>query len=354
MSVRSALGHSKFEFFVNTLSLRLDRKSVVSGSVVYCQPSTQHWAGCPSRCSCDDLDDTLEKTLSSLVNLKALRLNCCLCETKLYDKPWSKRHQYFATLQTKVLQEVRFSCSCSFMDQKKLEEYFGAPCMATVTTLRWCTRGLYITPGYLKTSFSDPTILPNLQNLQYEGSRLDDILLRSRPIRRISSTNYRGEMAPKYQDLIDKRRGLTHISIRHSDTSRTLIGAIGENPLSFRHLQHLGVFQLPRVTCLEQSEELYATLSRLAGLEQLVSVEAIPSLNCTKCGKYISDFCSGLDQLPSLFPNLCRIYLLHNDYWKSGTCDIWMFSKTWGLEVRDHSMRDELRVIWDIPISSQD
>ncbi|CAG8655113.1 3551_t:CDS:10, partial [Acaulospora colombiana] len=277
MSIRSALVHSQFEFLINTLCLRLERWSVVSGSVVYCQSSIGHdSAKRLSRCSCDELDETLQATLPSLLNLKELRLNCCLCETKLYDEHRYERHQYFATLQTKMLQEVKFSCSCSFMDQKQLVKYFGAPCMATVTTLRWCVRGLYITPEYLKASFSNRNILPKLQSLYYEGSKLDDLLLQHRPIQRISSTNtYRVEMVPKHQDLVYRRHHLTHVSIQHQDTLRVLFKTIEKNPLSFRQLQHLGVLRLrPGTnTCLDQGEGLYVILSPLAGLERLASVE---------------------------------------------------------------------------------
>jgi hypothetical protein len=244
MDIRSVLHHPQFETLVNTLSLRLDTGNPDPGQFLSCRIiRLRDPQELP--CSCDRLDEKLGDALSNLLNLKVLRLNCHFCQVSSYE-----RHRYLANLQTKVLHEVKFRCYCSVVDEKRLVEYLGAPSMTPVTTLRWVSRGKISSDGYFKAYLSNSNILPNLRTLHYVGRNgFSDLLLRCRPIQRISSYTPVASDAPMPKDLIKRRIDLTHITIRALEAATALFSAIKTDPLPFRNLQHLGTFSLRSFTC---------------------------------------------------------------------------------------------------------
>jgi hypothetical protein len=234
MDTRSIILHPRFELLVNTVFLRLRPR--------YPKICTDR-VGPP--CNCEELDKDLGRALNGLLHLKTLRLQCHLCSRV---GPYEK-HKYLATLQTKVLQEVQFHCSCTIMDEKKLMEYLGAPCMTPVTTLGW---GIYgpITPNqYLKTSLTNPNILPNLRTLFYVRNSLSYTLLRCRPIQKLAVPHHEGDGILE-SELTKSRGVITHICTQGSHNPTTLIRTIAANPIPFWNLQHLGTFRLGTCTLL--------------------------------------------------------------------------------------------------------
>ncbi|PVG01443.1 hypothetical protein CPB86DRAFT_104428 [Serendipita vermifera] len=135
------------------------------------------------------------------------------------------------------------------MDERKLVEYFGAPCMASLATLSWKHGQEISTNGPLKAFLSSSSVPPNLRTLNYVGDDLNDLLLRYRPIRRVISIGFNPSMAPKCEDLVKKRDILTHISVQALTTTKSLFTTITEDPLPFRNIQHLGAFRLNTSTC---------------------------------------------------------------------------------------------------------
>ncbi|PVG01440.1 hypothetical protein CPB86DRAFT_104317 [Serendipita vermifera] len=326
MDVCAILGHPQFMAFINTLCIRLDP----------CMAESLH------ACPCDETDKTLGRALCDLLNLKALNLTCQLCSPS-FD--W--RHQYIATLRTNVLQEIRFTCICSDMEEKTLVEYLGAPCMTSLTTLKWSSRAEISANGQFKDSLSNQSMLPNLRNLYYCGDTLDDLLLSYRPIQRISLIDFRryiALVALKRANFVEKIDILTHISVQFLATAKILFSTATNNPFPFRNLQHLGAFWLLSSTCSDRGRELCDTLSTLAALKSLVSVQArCKNPNCVECRSHREGFRSGLGTLPGLFPNLVWVFVMRVVEGYS-VWDIWRYSNIWHLEMRDHRMDEEVMI----------
>ncbi|PVG01442.1 hypothetical protein CPB86DRAFT_104448 [Serendipita vermifera] len=336
MDIRSLLRHPMFGLFINTLRLQLESCLIYPRQYSY----ELTWE---VLCPCDEIDNSLAIALQDLLNLKTLNLLCSFCNARSY-----KRHRYLASLQTKMLQEVRFSCVCSDIDEERLVEYFGAPCMASLITLGWYSRVRVSTSGQFGTSLSNSSMLPNLRNLYYHTGGLSDLLLRYRPIQRISSLAAPPYSFLKCEDLVKKRDVLTHISVQDEAVTNTLFTIIADDPLPFRNLQHLGAFWLNSSTCLDRCNELCTVLSTLTALKCLVSVEGRYKVQfCIKCFTHIQPFCSGLGILRDLFPNLVRVFLMRVE-WGRSLWDIWRFSNNWYLEMQDHQM-DGVMMIQDWP-----
>jgi hypothetical protein len=237
MDIRSIIVHPRLEILVNTLFLRLNQwyPSTCTAVLRVAPP-----------CRCDKLDEALGRALSGLLHLKRLRLECSLCSS---EGPY-ERHQYLATLQTSVLNEVKFYCKCSDMDEVRLLKYIGAPCMTPVTTLGWSTCGRVSTSGYLRTSLTGLDILPNLRTLFCVPGDLNHLLLQCRPIQKIGAFSDKeqrwesGISTINHEDVINRRDELTHVCVRGYSDAANVIRAISADPLSFRNLQHLGTFHL--------------------------------------------------------------------------------------------------------------
>jgi hypothetical protein len=239
MDVRSILLHPQFETLVNTLSLRLSPWFYNEFGVwtQFCRSTTRSGPPCP----CDKLDEALGRALNGLINLRMLRLDCRLCRPDGVDR-WDRvpcsyeRHRYLTTLQTNVLQEVKFHCKCSIINEKALVEYLGASCMTPVTTLGWSTCGQISPNGYLKASLTNPSILPNLSVLFCVSDVLNHLLVQCRPIQKIGASGERGQGTINLEDLIKKRGKLTHVCIQRYYDAVSLIRTITADPF------HSGTF----------------------------------------------------------------------------------------------------------------
>jgi hypothetical protein len=236
MDTHSLLKHSQFGHIINTVSLKLEMWSRQYDHWKHCQQSKSE----KTPCACDELDVKLGSALNNLPRLRVLRVYCFLCEVGSYERHW-----YIATLQTRVLREIKFTCTCSTMDEIKVAEFFSAPCMTSVTTLGWYFRGgTSAKEGHLDACLGDKAILPNLRSLYYGGDELNSHLLRHRPIQRLSSTSTAASNPLECDELIKKRSVLTHVSIHDSNVVNGLLGAIFMDPLPFRNLQHIGSLSL--------------------------------------------------------------------------------------------------------------
>ncbi|PVG01438.1 hypothetical protein CPB86DRAFT_781658 [Serendipita vermifera] len=340
MNIRSVLVHPQYEVLINTLYLQLDRWSFQSnGQVEPCRSPIDLDQG-DSPCPCDRLDETLVTVLSGLLNLKLLRLLCTCCEARLYE-----RHRYLATLQTRVLQEVRFDCTCSGVDEKKLMGYFGAPCMASVTSLGWCTpRGVNMNQDPIASLLCNSSILPNLRDLYHRGGKLNDLLLQYQAV----STDPRPLKAPNLSQLVQKRDKWVHISVQSIDKASPWLDRIVAEPFPFQNLQHLGAFQLTSPTCRGRRDELYTILRRLTALKNLTSVEArFTGPDCMGCPLFVSShFGSDLPEFKSLFPHLHEICLLRIKE-EFDVCDIWYFHENYTGVSRGHQMKPGGPKMWE-------
>ncbi|PVG01444.1 hypothetical protein CPB86DRAFT_781663 [Serendipita vermifera] len=349
MDIRAILQHPQFEILLNTLSLRLDRGRAEAGQWISCRRVLLRDPR-ELPCACDELDIALGVALNNLLNLKALRLYCLFCESRLYE-----RHRYLTTLQTNTLQELRFSCACAAMDEARLVEYLGAPCMAHVTTLSWRSEGDVSSNGCFKASLSNPTMLPNLRNLYYGGSALQDLLLLHRPIQQVGSASLVACVAPKYKDLRTKRGELTHLSIQAHPAANPFFNSIAVDPFPFRNLQHLGAFRVKSPMAMSRCIELQDNLRPLVALQRLVSVEAKQSYGhslSTGSVQDVSHHQIGLNDLSRMFPDLRRVYFTND----SGNAGVWVYSESWKFRKQLTSIwgphpYDYLEnMIWNIPI----
>ncbi|PVG01397.1 hypothetical protein CPB86DRAFT_871145 [Serendipita vermifera] len=348
MDIRVLFRHPHFETIINTISLKLIRWN-------YCQHLMLKGGYKPHRpllpCSCREFDEAVGRALNCLLNLRVLRLYCSLCQTDSQE-----RHGYISTLNTRVLQEVKFSCYCSIMDEKRVAKCLSAPCMTSVTTLGWHSlRGTSAKGGYLESLLVKDGILPNLSHLRHWGDDISNLLLRYRPITQLSST-VTSDGIPRLEDLKRNDGLMTHMSIyAHFGASEPLFNIIAQDPSPFRNLQHIGTLILHSETCLGRCNELYINLSRFVILERLVSIDArYNSALCAKCHEYLSIFQAGLPELSKLFPHLRRVLLRRPDW----LTDVWVLSQTWECVIRECSLwtfdliHDSESLIWDpdIPI----
>ncbi|CAG8738935.1 5790_t:CDS:2, partial [Acaulospora colombiana] len=153
----------------------------------------------------------------------------------------------------------------------------------------WSLLGSDFTKQEVGTLLSNPSVLPNIRSLHYYEGPLDDLLLLHRPIQRISFIGFRPYTVLRSETFLNKRDGLTHISIQHRGVNNILKAD------SFK----------------ERCYELCTSLRDLTALKGLVSVQArYKSPNCVDCHSHIQAFCSGLDDLPRHFPDLVRVFLM--------------------------------------------
>jgi hypothetical protein len=247
INIRILLQHSRFELIVNTISIKLERWK-------YCQRLQGFQTTRSGQCSCDLLDEDLGKGLRDLLNLKVLRLECSLCEVSSH-----KRHNYLSTLKTRVLQEINFDCFCSQMKKEMLTKTLGAPCMASVATLKWYATGVALAKKeFLEPFLANPDILPNLRHLHHRGAELYQLLLSHRPITRLSGDIILSSTLA-FGDLMLIDDSLSHLSLQIGKGHfGQFLATVVRNPLPFRNLQHIGVFYLESALCSvsERSQRL--------------------------------------------------------------------------------------------------
>jgi hypothetical protein len=248
--IRVLVQHPTFETIVNTIYIDLPRWK-------YCSSWDRkpRYFKLPFRnyCSCDELDETLGRSLASLTGLKILRVSCSLCPVQgQYE-----RHVYLRTLKTRSLHTIMFTCSCHGAtpdkeSNKKMMETFTAPCLASVTSLMWSREQTSWTTNEESEPRMNTNMLPNLQHLHHGGEELHNLLLRHCPITRLSATLLSATSTRlNYNSLKTSRDRLTHISINlFFNASRRFFKAVVHDAESFRNLRHIGTFVLKTATCL--------------------------------------------------------------------------------------------------------
>jgi hypothetical protein len=240
--IRQVIQHIRLELILNTVTLELYGWKYCDGQTNPREPaffknSRQHQV----TCTCNKLDRAVGKALRHLVNLRTLRLDCDLCEVDPYQ-----RHGWISTLETRSLHEINVICWCSDIDESTTVEIFSASPMNTVAMLGWHPHRSMSQQGeLLKLLLMEQPILSNLRHLDYRGSDIDTMLLRHRPITRLSCALDPGR-ALNYEEMREMQ-GLTHLNIdciNWGAFKSLYLDSIAENPSPFLNLQHLGSFPL--------------------------------------------------------------------------------------------------------------
>jgi hypothetical protein len=197
-------------------------------------------------CSCDTLDETVGRSLASLMSLKTLRIYCWLCPVKgQYG-----RHGYLSRLKTRSLDTIKFTCYCVTKHRQDTIRILTAPCMKSVAALTWIARRTLSTADENLESVINQDMLPNLRHLHHTGEDIHNLLLRNCSITRLSATLSLSSRLD-YNSLKMNRGRLTHMSINFlQSSSEDFFRAIAHDAESFRNLQHLGTFDLKTATCL--------------------------------------------------------------------------------------------------------
>jgi hypothetical protein len=234
--------HARLELILNTVTLELYGWKYCDGQrnsrePAFLKNSRQHQV----TCTCNRFDKMVGKALRHLVNLRTLRLDCDLCEVDSYQ-----RHGWISTLETRSLHEINVVCWCSKTDESTTVEIFSSPPMNSVAMLGWHPHmSMFQQGGLLELRLMEQSILPNLRYLDHRGSDMDTVLLRHRPITRLSCALDPGR-ALNYEEMREKQ-GLTHLNIHciNLGVFKSLyLDSIAENPSPFLNLQHLGSFPL--------------------------------------------------------------------------------------------------------------
>ncbi|PVG01399.1 hypothetical protein CPB86DRAFT_102197 [Serendipita vermifera] len=220
--------HPQFGHIVNTLSIRLSYMICKSHGLA--DPSSQ------SQCSCSALDEKL-----------------------------GGRHQYFGNLKTRMLQRLSFDCHCSVEKETEVIRMLGSPCMNSVTSLH--LRFLPSRSGssnYPESFFLDTSVLPNLQEVHYHGSELDDSLVRHRPMRRLRASLFcNNNSLLRGGSLWKGNSSLTHLNLSYFGID-TLIEIIQQEPNPLRNLRHMGTFYFPTSKNVSLNFHIFTSSSYLA------------------------------------------------------------------------------------------
>jgi hypothetical protein len=240
--IPQVIRHKRVELILTTVTLELY-------SWKYCGQGTKWWHPTSLKklnrredpCTCDKLDESMGSSLRHLVNLTTLRLDCELCDADSHT-----RHGWVSMLETKSLKEINLVCWCSRMDENRTIEALSAPAMKSVTTLGWHPyRSISQTEGQLEEFLIKGSVLPNLRYLDHWGNDTDGLLLRHRPITRLSCSLDPG-CTLNYEDMKEKQ-GMTHLNIQCIEWGAfgsLYLNAIAEDLNPFRNLQHIGAFTL--------------------------------------------------------------------------------------------------------------
>ncbi|PVG01391.1 hypothetical protein CPB86DRAFT_102093 [Serendipita vermifera] len=308
--IRTLLAHPRFEAMINFLCIEFV-------PWIYCSKWDNGRAYFHSnrRCSCDELDKSLGVALNGLLNLEVFQFRCSLCPPKTYE-----RHRFFATLQTRVLRKVNFTCRCSWMDEMTVMESFRAPCMTSVVTLGWHTDTP--TSGALLEFRPGEKVLPKLQHLHYLKKDPTLLFIRYDSITQLCAWPLgRGLLKLEYQNQptqIGSKNG-------QSSLNYSLRAAPGEF-FSFRNLRHIGVFFFTSPTTSELCDNFHTKLKPFGHLKGIVSIDAGNYNPVWAPGnEYIPSFQHTLNNLSRVFPNLRRVHLRNPQH----LMDIWELSGSW-------------------------
>jgi hypothetical protein len=238
--IRQVIGHPRLETILNTVTLQLHSWKYCDQGRKWRRPS--FLARREDTCSCDTLDKILGRSIQNLVNLRVLRLDCQLCWVISHE-----RHGWICSLETRVLQEINFACWCSRMHERSIIEAFSAPHMSSVTTLGWHPRrSVAPKEGLLEPLLEKDDTLPRLRCLDHQSSEIDNLLLRYKPINRLSCMfDPAGEL--DYETLKDNHGRITHLNVRFvrlSSYGLSFFDTMAKDLGFFRNLQHIGSFPL--------------------------------------------------------------------------------------------------------------
>jgi hypothetical protein len=185
------------------------------------------------KCTCDALDNQVGECVKAMVNLEALHFHCILCKDDT-----DGRHRYMPDLETRKLHALSFSCYCAPGTNYQLERILSSPIQATVEALKWISYPAGTISRVAEKVLDDPQTLPCLNTLYHSGTKLENILLANRPIKRIFTGDLRSTTCPGLlRAFSDSPGALTHI-VLHKFSLLAEILAV--KPASFTNLQHVG------------------------------------------------------------------------------------------------------------------
>ncbi|PVF91093.1 hypothetical protein CPB86DRAFT_792288 [Serendipita vermifera] len=287
--------HPRFEYMVNTFTIYLSSLS--------CKSQGDGYSSSSSLCSCLTLNKRLGTILIGLRNLKVLDIDC-----DLYHGHGRDQHQYFVHLKTRVLQQLWFVCQCCGIGEVEMIKIMGSPCMQSVTSLDWNSKGNHSrNNNHFESFLKDTNALPNLQELHHNGSVFDDLLLRHRPIRRLRGSPWCDSYVLLNRGDLQRRNILlTHLILRGFEMGNPF-GIIEQDPNPLRNLRHIGTFSYSYRHDVDSA--LLEDLGRCARLSKLVSFDAFAQYAAFTFVEKFMENHSG--RLLTWFPNLRKVFFRH-------------------------------------------
>jgi hypothetical protein len=256
--IRQVIRHTRLELVLSAVSLHLYSWKECNGKTKQWQPSfLRNSKGHEATCACDKLDESLGQALRHLTNLRVLRLVCYL-----HIVQSCQRHGWISALETRSLQEIDLSCHCSKIHEEATINIFSAPPMNSVTMLGWHVhRSMSESVPSLETHLVTEPILPKLRYLDHQGSVVETVLLRHRPITRLSCTL--GLLGTLNCEDMREKQGITHLNIRlnkwRTRVSETFsLNYVAENLSAFQNLQHIGPFLLSSLSPMVIHDTTYS------------------------------------------------------------------------------------------------
>ena len=193
-------------------------------------------------CTCDEHDRRLGKALPLLSALRGLHL---LCHRHLADK---KPHPYLLAPTRQRLQRFSLGCFCSRRPEEYAVALLSTPLVTSVTTLY-----LQLSPNdlircdLLHSALQQPTFLPNLRFLGFDGTWLSNSIISQRPIERIGLRKWVGTVESRVEAMSRT------IAAAPGDTKAIFavgflqwLPIIGSNLKAFGNLTVIGTFSFPR------------------------------------------------------------------------------------------------------------
>lgn len=184
-----------------------------------------------NQCTCDELDQLLGQALVSLKNLRLLHFFCICCED-----PSDKRHLYLQDLRAECLENLAFECQCMPVTSSKPFRILSAPCMRSVTSLKWEALGNVEPDASMRSILEDKECLPKLKTLIFrENLEAVAPLISKSQLEYIQCST----LDERLQGLLDQQPGALKY-LRVLEERPTLPNWLSYSPQTYRNLLIVG------------------------------------------------------------------------------------------------------------------